>query len=115
MLCHQGPVCCYKPSTSTHLGSAGATFDLLAVEANCGHRVEVLVEFEAVKSRRLSCRIQPQHDDVEGPLREVEGVQYSSTPSSSMGASPSTFPHVHSHLRVGHNGESRSAVKRLCV
>lgn len=99
VLCCHGPECYYRPSAPTHLCSAGAAFNLLAVEANGGHRVEVLVELEAVQRRRLSCRVQSQHDDVESPLREVEGVQYASTPPSSVGTSPSTLPHVHPHLQ----------------
>lgn len=37
------------PPAPTHLSSAGATFNLLAVEANGGDGVKVLVELEAIE------------------------------------------------------------------
>lgn len=57
------------------LGLAEGALHLLAVEADGGHRVEVLVELEPVERGGLAGGVQAQHDDVQRALRRRQRVQ----------------------------------------
>lgn len=56
-------------------GPPAAQPDPLRVEADGGHRVDELVEFEPVEDRGFPRGVQAQHDDVEG----LEGCQTGQT------------------------------------